>query len=627
MSRRTGSALLCVALALGVAARAAPPDEAEVSATLDADEVAIDGMINLQISVTTSSKGETADLQLPPLRDFNVVSRAQSEQVSFQFVGGQPSFRRTIVYSVALEPKRQGKAVIEPANIVYRGRRYQTQSLVVRVLPPGQGGKKRRGPPPDPMDPFAGQAGPPPADEPGDSDPFRGMHPGAKDLVLRASVDHEKPFVGQQVTYSLYLLARETANVSQIDKLQLPKLDGFWNEEIEAPQQLVAESRRIDGVAYRSYLLRKRALFPLRPGKAVIEPADVEVLTGFGLLFSRSALHRQSQRLQLEVQPLPAGKPEGFDDGNVGVWTLSAQAEPQSAAVGQAITVRLQAQGRGNVRDLQLPKLPPIPGLRAYDANSTDKSTVEHSQVVGSRTVEQLLVPERTGEFVIPALAMETFDPVARAYKTVRTPALTVAVRVGPPAAVNGGATTGSLATQNLLAAGGLRPIRLKLSRASTSAPPWTRPWFWPLFALGPAAALGALAVQRTRLALAGDAEGRRVRGASRAARKRLRGAEALLQARKGAAAFYAEVARALTQYLADKQGLAATGLTRDELSRALLERGHPEATVQRLLRLFDDCDQARFAPGAAEVAAQEDVLARGDRLLAELDRDDLETA
>ena len=632
MPRRIGSALCAALCALALQGWAATPpqEEAEVSATLDTDEVALDGVVTLQISVTTSSKGEAADLQLPPLYDFDVVSRAQSEQVSFQFVGGQPSFRRTTAYSIALTPHRQGKSFIGPANVTWKGKRYQTPTLGVKVLAPGQGpsGRKKRAPPPDPIDPFGpssrfSQQGR--EQDLGDADPFKGMHPGSKDLVLRGSVDNERPYAGQQVTYALYLLAR--VNVSGIDKLQLPRLDGFWNEELEQPQQLVHESRVIDGVQYRSYLLRRRALFPLRAGKATIEPADVEVLTGFGMLFSRSSLRRQSQKITLEVQPLPPGKPQGFDDGNVGVWSMTATAEPPRAAVGQAISYRLQVSGRGNVRDLQLPKLPNIAGLRAYDATSTDKSSVEHGLVSGTRTVEQLLVPERTGEFQIPALTLETFDPIARAYKTIRTQPIPVSVQVG--AATSGATTTsGAQAAQNLLAAGGLRPIRLELTQFSrASAPPWTRPWFWPLFALGPVVAMAAFITARARQAIGRDAQGRRVRGATRAAKKRLRGAQELLQKAHEPQSFYAEVARALTQYLADKQGLAAVGMTREELSRALAQRGHARATIDELLAALDDCDHARFAPGAAEVAAQEGLLARADKVLEALDNGRREAA
>jgi hypothetical protein len=625
MWRRTGSALCAAAAVLLPAVAFAAPDEAEVSATVDTDEVPIDGVVTLQVSVSTSSKGEPPELQLPALRDFDVVSRSQSEQVSFQFVGGQPSFRRTTVYSIALTPHRQGKAAIEAATVEYRGKRHQTQRIPITVGGPSSGQQRRsrnRPPPDDALDAFARS---PFAEELGDADPFRGLHPGAKDVILRATVDNERPFVGQQVTYSLHLLSR--VNVSGIDKLQLPRLDGFWNEEIEAPQQLVGESRVIDGVTYRGYLLRKRALFPLRSGKAGIEPADVEVLTGFGMLFSRSSLKRSSQRIHLDVQPLPPSKPAGFDEGNVGLWSLTASAEPASTVVGQPVTFKLQISGRGNVRNLVAPKLPAIAGLRAFDATSTDKSTVEQAQVGGTRTVEQLLVPERSGEFQIPPLAMETFDPVARSYKTIRTQPLTITVRVGSPGpdGVASGGRASQTAAQNVLAASGLRPIRLKIARLTLGAPPWTRPWFWPLFGVGPAGAVAALVALRVRRALAHDAQGQRVRGAAQAARKRLRGAEAILSAAKAgkadSPAFHAEVARALTQYLVDKQSVAAPGMTREQLAAALAARGHSQATITALSEVLDRCDQARFSPGPSEVAAQQALLSRAEAILEQLER------
>jgi hypothetical protein len=609
-SRRTGSALaLALGLFLPVAALAAA--EVELSATLDTDQVALDGTVTVQITATYSSKGEPGDLQLPGLADFDLVSRQQSEQVSFAFVNGAPSFHRTIVTALALTPKREGDLVIEPVKLDYHGRTYATQPLKVHALAAGQAaparaqqGKRR------PPDPFSSPNDQPPPD---DLDPFADVHPGQRDLLLRATVDNDHPFVGQQVTYSLYLLAR--INVSGIDKLQLPRLDGFWTEEIESPQQLVPEARILDGVPYRFYLLRKRALFALRPGKAQIEPAEVDVLTGFGMLFSRGSSHRQSQPVSLEVQPLPPGKPSGFDPGNVGQWTLSATVDPVNVSVGQPVTFRLVAAGRGNVRDLRLPRLGAIQGLRAYDATTTDKETIEKGAVMGTRTVEQLLVPERTGAVDIPALSMDVFDPVQKQYRTLHTEAMSLNV-----SAAQAGPATLEPAAQNLLAAGGVRPIRLRLGNAMRGPPPWTRPWFWPLLALPPFGLALLLGVDRARRMLRIDPQQQRIRLARSAAAKRLRGAQGLL-AKGEAGAFYAEVARAITFYLADKQGVVAAGLTREELSRALLTRGQREELVNRVLRVLDDCDRARFAPRSGEATAREAMLTRADQIINDLDR------
>jgi hypothetical protein len=426
----------------------------------------------------------------------------------------------------------------------------------------------------------------------------------------------EQPVVGQQVTWTLWLLAR--VSVSQIDRLQLPKMDGFWTEEIEQPQQLVSEARVVDGVPMQAYLLRKRALFPLRTGKVTIDPAEVEVITGMGMLFSRSNVKRESQPLTIDVQPLPAGGPAGFDQGNVGQWQLAASADPIAVSVGQPVTLRVVASGRGNLRDLQLPKLPTLQGLRAYDATSTDKTNIEQGRAGGTRTVEQLLVPERTGELEIPPLTLETFDPVARQYRTLKTSPVRITVA---PAAASGQA---GHTAQNLLAAGGMRPIRLKLHKLGAGAPPWEQAWFWPLLLLAPVVVGGAMASSKLGRALAQDPSQVKVQKAAQAARKRLRGAEALLEQQKQGgedpAPFYAEVARALSGYLQDKQGVSAAGLTREELSRALLEKGHSKVTCEKLVALLDECDRARFAPGAGTTAAQEAVLQRADAVLAALD-------
>ena len=597
--RKTGNAF---ALALFLALPVFAAGEVEFSATTDAAEVPLDGTVTLRVTATYASKAETGELQIPAFADFDVVSRSQSEQVTFTLSNSAPSFRRTVLTSLALTPKRIGDLTIEPVRLEFKGKTLQTERIRIHVVPVGQ----------------AVRGSTPPAastdDRVADSlDPFADVHPGQRDLVLRAAVDNERPFVGQQITYSLYLLAR--TNVSSIEKLQIPRLDGFWSEDVEAPQQLVPEQRILDGVPYTAYLLRRRALFALRPGKATIEPAEVQVLTGFGMLFSRGSSRRTSQPLELDVQPLPPGKPAGFDLGNVGQWTLTASAEPSAVQVGQPITFRLVASGKGNVRDLRLPKLPAVPGMRAYDATTSDKQSVDRGVITGTRTVEQLLVPERTGAVEIPSLALDIFDPAQKQYRTVRTEAIPLRVSAAPV-----GQPAAEPISQNLLAGGGLRPIRFRLGSTTRAMPPWSEPWFWPALALPPFGLALVVGFAGLRRMLHVDPARKRVRLARNAATRRLRGARALLE-RGESVAFYAEIARAVTGYLADKQGVAAAGLTREELSAALVSRGHSEETVRRLVRILDDCDRARFAPGSGDAPAREAMLGRADQVLGDLDR------
>src|SRR2546427_8706461 len=277
------------------------------------------------------------------------------------------------------------------------------------------------------------------------------------------------------------------------------------------------------------------------------------------MLFSRESSRRSSQALQLEVHPLPPGRPAGLDLANVGQWTLSASGAPSSVAVGQPITFRLVATGHGNVRDLRLPRLSVLSGVRAYDATVSDKETIERGQINGPRTVEQLLVPERTGAVEIPALAMDIFDPEQKQYRTVRTDP--IALHVGPGTV---GQPAAEPISQNLLVKGGIRPIRLHLGSVQRAIPPWAQPWFWPALGLPPFGLALVIGLARLRRMLHVDPGRRRMELARSAAARRLRRARALLP-RGEAAGFYAEIVRAGSGYLAAQQGIAAARPTRDE--------------------------------------------------------------
>ena len=108
-------------------------------------------------------------------------------------------------------------------------------------------------------------------------------------------------YVGEQVTLTLYIFSR--VDLSSVDTVTMPKLDGFWSEDVDSPSQLSAEQRIIGGVPYRAYLLRRRALFPVKPGSSEVGAAEADITTGF--LFAGRRVHRKGNELTIRVKPLP----------------------------------------------------------------------------------------------------------------------------------------------------------------------------------------------------------------------------------------------------------------------------------------------------------------------------------
>jgi hypothetical protein len=225
-----------------------------------------------------------------------------------------------------------------------------------------------------------------------------------------------------------------------------------------------------------------------------------------------------------------------------------------------------------------------------------------HGRIAGSRTLETLVIPEHAGELVIPALAWPWFDTKAGRYQIARTEPLRVQVSAG----------TGQPAPASRATAAELRPIRAEGALSRAGRPPWSGPLFLLLLLIPPGGFAALLLAGRLRERAQLDAPARRGRGAVRAARKRLAAAERRLKAGDGAG-FVSELERTLTGYVGDKLRRPVVGLTRAELSAALIAAGASPPAIGALVTALDDCDAARFGgspPGGSLLESTAEAMA-----------------
>ncbi|HSP78590.1 MAG TPA: BatD family protein, partial [Myxococcaceae bacterium] len=548
--RRTGSGHVALAaLALLLAALPAWAD-IEFYQTVDRNEVGTEDIFHL--SVVAVDPPEGAQVKFPTSGDFEVLSSSQSTQRSIEMLGGGPPVIKTVrKHVLVMRANRPGSLTIPPATLSDGGRTYRTESIKMRVRkgrvsPPraqAQGGRNL----PDPFRnfPFGGMPDPF-GDMEEEEDPRARMEElriprGDSDLFLRASLDKKEVYVGEQVTLSLYIYSR--VDLSSVDAVSMPKLEGFWSEDVESPTQLTGEQRIVNGIPYRTYLLRRRALFPMKSGSLEITPAEADITTGF--LFAGHRVHRVSNALEVAVKPLPPGAPKGMSASNVGEWRLSMDVSQTRVELGQPVTVKVILEGTGNVKNVTPPKLEAPAALKVYDPTTTDKMTSTKTRIRGRRIQEYLVMPQRTGTFTLPALEFPYFDPKAERYEVSRTEPVEIVVEPGaggvaavPPSSPN--AVADAAAEQkNVLTAGGLRPLRYQASFEAPTPPVWKRPFFVPvvLTPVGLMLALGLAGLVRGRLSQ--EDEGSRNRQRAKAARKRLGSAEKLKEG--SSSAFYGE--------------------------------------------------------------------------------------
>ena len=567
----------------------------ELSQSLDRTEVGLDDTFHL--TVTVSDAPDSAQFQFPFSSDFSVLGKSESSQISYQFGGSGPGgIHRSHHYVLLMRANRPGQITIPATVMTVGGRTYKAESVQITVKRGHVDDPRARvGMPgfPDPLGRFR-MPGVPGFDQDEDGFPAIDVPRSDSDLFLRSSLDLDEVYVGEQVTLSIYVFSR--VDLSSVDAVNLPKLDGFWSEELDSPSQLSGEHKVLNGVPYRAYLLKRRALFPMKAGAMSIGAAEADITTGF--LFAGRRVHRTGNEVLLKVKPLPPGAPAGFAAANVGRWRLSTEVSQAQVQLGQPVTVSVILEGRGNLKNAVMPALIGPASLRIYEPTSTDKLTTAKGKIGGRRIQEYLVMPQQTGTATLAPLSISYFNPASGRYETSTSEPIELKV-TGSEGAKLVASPTLEPAAKNVLALGGLRPPRHEAHFSSPGEPLWRKPFFVPALVapLGAWLALALVGFVRGRLSQEDEASRKSKR--IREARRRLGAAEKLRNSGRSAE-LYSEVEKALLQFLEAKLAVPVVGLMRDALEARMRSAGVSEQCRAQILRALEACDLARFAPGAS---------------------------
>jgi len=299
----------------------------------------------------------------------------------------------------------------------------------------------------------------------------------------------------------------------------------------------------------------------------------------------------ESKPLAVTVLPLPEPKPEDFR-GGVGNFTISSSLDRTLSENGEPFTLTVRISGTGNVRLVEKPVLPPIPGLRVLDPEVREDIRAAGDAIKGTKSFRYPMIPQADGRYLVPSVTMSFYEPGSKSYRTVST------APIGCTAAGCGQAQPSPLADVSGLKVLGTDITTIKPDR---TALPVERSVPCGILAALYVSALGLiggsflLRFHRTRLA--SDRGFARLARSAGLAKKRLRAAESLL-AKRRYADFHAALTQAVLGYTGDRYDLDTRAMTKDQLRDALIGRNLPGDAVTEIVAILDQCEYARFAPG-----------------------------
>jgi len=532
---------------------------AAFTAALDRNSVTVGESVTLTLTYDGASNPEAP--QLPALPNLTVAASGQSSQ--FSFLNGQRSTQ--VTYSYQLTATQPGDVVIPSIQGRASGVVLMSQPLSLRIT----------------------------KTDPAVTASYTNY------AFAKLSVPKSEVYLGEPIAITMELYWQDSCRDVHVPQL---KADGFSLGQMPRPTQ---SRTQIGNLIYNRVICQLTAT-AVRTGPLTLGPAETTMtlvlpVPGarrdfFGNIQGQAhALSVVSEPVVMRVLPLPKENvPPGFN-GAIGNYRLNVTAGPTNLTVGDPITVRVQIAGNGPIESLQLPAQTDWRDFNTYPPTSKSEVT-DPLGLGGSKTFEQVVIPQNHEIRMLPQLHFSFFDPQAKTYRTLTGPVFPLSIRAASGVAAPAGLTnsgTGPAPQQP----DDIIHIRPRLEPDTGAVPLLAvRPWFLGMQSVPLVLWISLLMWRKRSEALANNPRLRRQRevaGRVRAALKELR-ADAAAQK---SAEFFAALFRILQEQLGERLDLPASAITEAVLDERLQKRGLAEDAMRQLHELFQTCNAARYAP------------------------------
>jgi hypothetical protein len=364
---------------------------AKIQASVDRTRIAVGE--SLQLTVTVS--GKDADVDISPIKDFQVISKGSSTSV--RMVNTQIS--REVGYNYTLIPLKEGRLKIPPLTVKADGKTHQTREIVIQVSKQAQGK----------LD--------------------------AQDFFVKAHISDQHPYEGQQIIYTFTLYnAVQLSNA----RFQEPDFAGFSPKKVEDEKTYttIMSGRKYSVVELRYVLV------PLKAGNATIGPAvlrcDIvraqkrrrrslfdDPFFGGARLEPRIVM---ADPIAVNIKPLPAYTGDIQFSGLVGRIEVRAELDKTELTVGDSTTLSITVQGTGNIMDAEEPAVNAPEAFKVYRDNPEENIQLEATGYSGEKVFRLALVATKAGMYSLEPIQIVYFDISKNRYADLSTPPFQVQI-------------------------------------------------------------------------------------------------------------------------------------------------------------------------------------------------------
>jgi len=566
-------------------------------AEVDKQKISLGERVTLTVSVEGAFNGRPS-VDIPHIPGVEIFSGGTNQ--NFSFINGE--VQASIVYTFSLRPNEEKDFTIPALSVEVHDQDYQTQPIVIEVLPAGTASNPARGSgkavsrssaPSNRNNQRSGsqnQSGQVDAGKPGD------------DLFITSTIDKETAYVGEQIVLSFKYFRR--SNPFENPTYNPSRTEGFWRED------LPPESRYRQTVSGQSYLVTeiKYALFPTRSGDLTIEPAELSFPEDlFSRFFSSRRRHRGPQSLRtnsiaIKVLPLPTPRPDNYSGVVASRVRLTATVDRDTVPRGEPVSLEIELNANGFLQSFGGLTVQAPDGIRLHDATDELKVDTNHGRLASQYIIEKVLVPSHEGLASLDPVLLSYFNPAYGRYEVAKSSQVNFFV-VPSDLPIRGDEASGFLRNEIARLGNDLAFVHPVTGTLNRRIKPIIAGWGWWTTALMPLVLLLLFRVWlHKREQSLRDPVGTRRRQALVVAEQVLKGVDRL----PDTTAQMAGLARAITGYVADRTGRMPAALSAADIAEYAQGIGCSEEG-RKLQKILTNSDDLRFGGAATSNAAMSD--------------------
>ena len=524
---------------------------------------------------------DVTNIQLPRLNDFTILSGPNlSTSSSIMMSGTKVKKSCTTTYTYILEPKTLGTFKIPSAILMIAGKQVTAKSVAIKVVE-GNNTAQR-------------------ASNRSQQTPIRNIT--EKDLFVKTIVSKTKVMEQEALLLTYRVYWKMGVGLSNIYLQKVPDFQGFVTNEIPITALNVG-MESLNGETYKVADRLKYVLFPQQSGKLEITPLTVDceivesdpAMDAFDAFFNGRMRSRvikcKSQKLSIDVTPLPQPQPEDFL-GVIGELTMEGKWIEPTLQAGVAAHYQVFMKGSGNLKLMLAPSIISNGDFDLYDVTTNEELELTEYGHKGKVVYDYTIVPKSAGKLTLTPITGSYYNTNTKRYEQISTTPAVQNVLVPLNSTNTVQSTEDSQVDIHTIHAGEHKTTAIEDYIF------WGKLNYIMLYILALCIAIvvfltGKRFVQR-------DKKVKAQRLALKKALQQLKQCDSFIRNNQNNK-FYESLSETILNYLIQRFNLKKTELSKQQIEECLSNQQIEGEVIRRLLKVIDECEFAKFAPAKDE--------------------------